>query len=119
MFLFNHRLLHTSVRAARYEARNSPTCELCGTEEETDIHVFIGCQEKQLLASWLHCKLKKLGCSADPGSYIRGDIGKRCDPKEAVPLIASFVHTIWRGRGLNLVPTTKEILQDLSKFKKS
>ena len=53
MFLFNHRLLHTKTRAARFDKRNSPICDFCEEGEETDLHAMMECSKRMSLFSWL------------------------------------------------------------------
>ena len=77
MFLFNHWLRHAGSRAARFDSRNSATCNFCEEEEETDLHAIIECREKLQLSSWLDWKLKSMGCTTTPSSYIRGDLAGR------------------------------------------
>ena len=118
MFLFNHRLLHTKIRAARFDKRNSPICDFCEEGEETDLHAMMECSKRMSLFSWLESQLRSMGCTTEPSVFIRGDVGKMEKRKDAVSLVAAYVHASWRERGKGQLPTVRDISKEWTKTKR-
>ena len=118
MFLFNHRLLHTKTRAARFDKRNSPICDFCEEGEETDLHAMMECSKRMSLFSWLESQLRSMGCTTEPSVFIRGDVGKMEKRKDAVSLVAAYVHASWRERVKGQLPTVRDISKEWTKTKR-